>query len=176
MRRTFSFLLWGITIERGKKEILDNLKTLYYISESFRGRRGRDHIVHCSWIYNYLCNQCLSPLTLSFRIPFRRGVFDTTLCDQVDQWLAAGRWFSPVSSINKTDRHDITEILLKVALKTIILTLTQKDFILFLSLIIISVKDNVRQIQRKCNRETTIFSSVKQRRFKIWKTNMLAIN
>jgi len=32
------------------------------------------------------------------------------------------RWFSPdipVSSTNKTDRHDITEILLKVALKTI---------------------------------------------------------
>jgi len=28
-----------------------------------------------------------------------------------------------VSSINKTDRHDITEILLKVALKTIALTL-----------------------------------------------------
>ena len=31
-------------------------------------------------------------------------------------------WFSPVSSINKTDRHDITEILLKVALNTITLT------------------------------------------------------
>jgi hypothetical protein len=34
--------------------------------------------------------------------------------------LEAGRWFSPgtpVSSTNKTDRHDITEILLKVALK-----------------------------------------------------------
>jgi hypothetical protein len=34
----------------------------------------------------------------------------------------AGRWFSPdtlVSSTNKTDRHDITEILLKVALNTI---------------------------------------------------------
>jgi hypothetical protein len=33
-----------------------------------------------------------------------------------------GGWFSPgptVSSINKTDRHDITEILLKVALNTI---------------------------------------------------------
>ena len=29
-----------------------------------------------------------------------------------------GRWFSPVSSINKTD-HDITEILFKVALSTI---------------------------------------------------------
>jgi hypothetical protein len=33
-----------------------------------------------------------------------------------------GRWFSPgppVFSTNKTDRHDITEILLKVALNTI---------------------------------------------------------
>ena len=33
-----------------------------------------------------------------------------------------GRWFSPgplVSSTNKTDRHNITEILLKVALNTI---------------------------------------------------------
>ena len=33
-----------------------------------------------------------------------------------------GLWFSPgplVSSTNKTDRHDIIEILLKVALKTI---------------------------------------------------------
>jgi hypothetical protein len=35
---------------------------------------------------------------------------------------AAGRWFSPgppVSSTNKNDRNDITEILLKVALNTI---------------------------------------------------------
>jgi hypothetical protein len=30
-----------------------------------------------------------------------------------------GQWFSPVSSTNKTDRHDITEILLKVVLCTI---------------------------------------------------------
>jgi hypothetical protein len=33
-----------------------------------------------------------------------------------------GQWFSPgtsVSSTNKTDRHDIAEILLKVALNTI---------------------------------------------------------
>jgi len=29
---------------------------------------------------------------------------------------------TPVSSTNKTDRHNITEILLKVALNTIILT------------------------------------------------------
>ena len=73
-----------------------------------------------SWIYNYLCNPCLSPLMLWVRISIRaRG---TTLCDKVCQWLATGWWFSPgppVSSTNKTDRHDITEILLKVTLNTI---------------------------------------------------------
>ena len=31
----------------------------------------------------------------------------------------AGQWFFPVSSTNKTDCHDITEILLKVILNTI---------------------------------------------------------
>jgi hypothetical protein len=53
-----------------------------------------------------------------------RGVLDTTLCDKVSQWLTASRWFSPgtpVFSTNKTDRHDINEILLKVALNTIAL-------------------------------------------------------
>jgi hypothetical protein len=40
--------------------------------------------------------------------------------DKVDQLLAHGRWFSPdtpASSTTKTCRHDIVEILLKVALK-----------------------------------------------------------
>jgi hypothetical protein len=46
-------------------------------------------------------------------------VLDTTLCDKVCQLLVAGWWFSPVSSTNKTEWHDITEILLKVALDTI---------------------------------------------------------
>jgi hypothetical protein len=78
---------------------------------------------HGSWIYNYLCNQCILPLPLRVRIPLRRGVLDTTPCDKVCQWVAAGRWFSPVSFSNKTDRHDIGEILLKVALNTIKLNL-----------------------------------------------------
>jgi hypothetical protein len=46
----------------------------------------------------------------------------TTLCEKVVQLLATGQWFSPgapISSTNRTDRHDITEILLKVALSTI---------------------------------------------------------
>jgi len=57
-------------------------------------------------------------LMLWVRIQLRRRVLDTTLCDKVCHWLASGRWFTPgtpVSSTNKTDRHDITEILLKVA-------------------------------------------------------------
>jgi hypothetical protein len=43
------------------------------------------------------------------------------LSDKVCQWLVTGLWFSqstPVSSINKTDRHDIIDILLKVVLNT----------------------------------------------------------
>ena len=80
-----------------------------------------------SWIYNYLwlCNQCPSPLKLWVRILFRQGVLDTTVCDQVCQRLATDRWFSPgtpVSTTNNTDRHNITEILLKVALNTITIT------------------------------------------------------
>jgi hypothetical protein len=68
------------------------------------------------WISNYLYNQCLSSLTLW------RGVPGTTLCDKVCQWLATGRWVSPgtpIPSTRKTDCHDITEILFKVAWNTI---------------------------------------------------------
>ena len=42
--------------------------------------------------------------------------------DKVYQLLAHGQWFSPstlASSTTKTGRHDIAEILLKVALNTI---------------------------------------------------------
>jgi hypothetical protein len=34
------------------------------------------------WHHDYLCNQCLSPLTLRVRIPLRQGVLDTPLCDK----------------------------------------------------------------------------------------------
>jgi hypothetical protein len=44
----------------------------------------------------------------------------TAACDKAYQLLSNGRWFSPgtpASSTTKTGRHDIAEILLKVALK-----------------------------------------------------------
>jgi hypothetical protein len=54
-------------------------------------------------------------------------VLDATLCDKVCHVLPTGRrfsWRTPVSTTIKTDRHDITEILLRVALNTITQTLT----------------------------------------------------
>jgi hypothetical protein len=44
--------------------------------------------------------------------------------------------FSAVSATNKTDRHDITEILLKVVLNTINLTLTR--------LLLVEINDLIR--------------------------------
>jgi hypothetical protein len=74
--------------------------------------------------------------TLWVRILLRRGVLDTPLCDKACQWLTAGRWFSPgtpFSSTNKTDRHDIAEILLKRALNTTTLTLLSLGIFWFFS-------------------------------------------
>jgi hypothetical protein len=84
--------------------------------------------VICRPILKYVYQStCVSnyALMLGVWIPLRRGVLDTALCDKVCQWLAAGQWFSPgslVSFTNKTDHHDITEILLKVEFNTITLT------------------------------------------------------
>ena len=53
------------------------------------------------------------PIATNGRISFRRGVLDIRLFDKSCQRLTAGRWFSlgtPVSSTNKTDRHDIGDI------------------------------------------------------------------
>ena len=73
-----------------------------------------------SWIYNYICNQCLLPLMLCVRISIKARC--TTLCDKVCQLFATDLCFFPGlpgSFNNKTDRHDNSEILLKVALNTI---------------------------------------------------------
>ena len=92
-----------------------------------------------SWVYNYLCKQCLSILKLWIRTPLRsqQGVLDTILCDKVCQWLVTGWWLSPgtlVCSTNKTDHHDIIDILLTVGLNT--LTLLQLGSFIILRFLI----------------------------------------
>jgi len=90
---------------------------------NMRGRHGRDHMVVgfttiCA-IGTYHYWSC------EFEPHSWRGVLDTTLCDKVCKWLARGLWFSPGTLVfftNKTDHHNIAEILLKVALNTITLT------------------------------------------------------
>ena len=66
---------------------------------------------------HHLMMSCFSSQIKSFfQIHFSILLVEKTVC----QWLAAGWWFSsdtPLSSANKTDLHDITEILLKVTLK-----------------------------------------------------------
>ena len=81
-----------------------------------RGRCGLGRMV-AGFTTTY-ANQCLSPLMLWVQISIR--VRFTTLCDKVCQWFSPGL---SVSSTNKTDRHNISEILLKVVLNTIKQTL-----------------------------------------------------
>jgi len=85
-----------------------------------RGRHSRDRMV-VGFTITYAIN-AYHHWCYVFEPRSWRAVLDTTVCDNVCQWLATGLWFSPgtsVSSINKTDCHNITEILLKVALNTI---------------------------------------------------------
>jgi hypothetical protein len=66
----------------------------------------------------------LSPIRRGFApgfVNYKKGCIRLAVeSDKVYQLLAHGRWFSPgtlTSSTIKTSRHDIAEILLKVALK-----------------------------------------------------------
>ena len=93
-------LYWGQFDRRFYLEILYFLNHVWFVINRLSWPWS-----YGSWIYNYLCTQCLSPLML-----------------WVCQWLATGRWFSLgplVSSTKKKNRHDVVEILLKVALNTI---------------------------------------------------------
>jgi hypothetical protein len=67
----------------------------------------------------------LSPIQCGFApsfVNYKKGCIRLAAAsDKVYQLLAEGRWFSPgtpASSTTKTGRHDIAEILLKVALNT----------------------------------------------------------
>jgi hypothetical protein len=66
-------------------------------------------------------DRCLSFCAFSFGHCVNSSTRLAAASDKVYQLLAHGRWFSPgtpASSTTKTDRHDIAEILLKMALNT----------------------------------------------------------
>jgi hypothetical protein len=94
--------------------------TVYWLGDFGVGSSCRDRMVvgftttyAISAYYHWCCE---------FKSRSGRGVQLYSLYAKFCQWLATGRWFSPgppVSSINKTERHDIAEILLKVTLNTI---------------------------------------------------------
>jgi hypothetical protein len=68
-------------------------------------------------------------------VNYKKGCTRLTVAsDKVYQLLVHGRWFSPgapASSTTKTGRHDIAEILLKVALNTKIQIQIQNSVIFF---------------------------------------------
>ena len=77
----------------------------------FGGRRGCGRMV-----VGYTTTYAISA---EFEPRSWRGVLNTKLCDDC-QWFSPG---PPFSSSNETDRCNITEILLKVALNTLTLTM-----------------------------------------------------
>ena len=73
----------------------------------------------CKWA-NHLSFLAMCPWTVLYCS--LQQMDKTTSTSSVCQWPSTDRWFSPdtpISSTNKTDRHDITEILLQLALNTI---------------------------------------------------------
>jgi hypothetical protein len=73
-------------------------------------------------IFSLIFHPIWRGLTPSF-VNYKKGCTQLAAAsDKVYQLLAHGQWFSPgtpASSTTKTGRHDIAEILLKVALNTI---------------------------------------------------------
>ena len=83
-----------VTARRGHDRMVGGFTTTYAISAYHHW---------WSWVRNSIRARC------------------TTWWDEVCQWLATDRWFSPgpsVSSTNKTDRHDIAEMLLNTIKQT----------------------------------------------------------
>jgi hypothetical protein len=86
-----------------------------------------------SWINNYPWNQCLSPLKVWDQIPIMARCTRYNIMWKVCRKLAVGRWFSTVthvSATNKSNCHDITEILLKVALNTTHPRITMEEILI----------------------------------------------
>jgi hypothetical protein len=94
-----------------------NMDVSKFDSNPLRNRRGRDRMV-----IGFTTMQSV-PITIIV-VSSNRTQNRCTRYNIMWYSLSAGRWFSPgiPVSTNKTDRHDITDILLKVALNPITIT------------------------------------------------------
>jgi hypothetical protein len=100
----------GLTLKREILNIFVRFKCFYKWYKKYSGI-----------LNNYLCNKCLSPLKLWVQLP------PMVRCTRYNIiWLSLSVTFCgflpgiPMSSTNKTEWHDITVILLKLALNNII--------------------------------------------------------
>ena len=82
------------------------------------GSRGRLHSNNTKSIVLYNIRLHIPCSYFTFSLGFFHFLLLAVASDKAYQLLAHGRWFSPASSTTKTGRHDIAEILLKVALST----------------------------------------------------------
>jgi hypothetical protein len=93
-----------------KQQVSNTSVTLTFIDISICPQciSKSEAVVVVIWIYNYLCNKCLSLLMLWIRILLRRGVLDTTLRDKVvsDLRQVGGflqvLWFPPPIKLTAT--------------------------------------------------------------------------
>ena len=136
--------LWCLETNRVWRQ---GLSTMWYISTGFNQWWGRGNSDWCriprilwvegsTWLWSHSWKDLQLPMQ---SVPITTKVASSnlaqarwTLCDKVCQWLEKGLWFTLstlVSSTNKTHRHDITEILLKVELNTKTLTPLHGDWL-----------------------------------------------
>jgi hypothetical protein len=74
---------------------------------------------HFFLLFNNFTFNNISVILWSSVLLVAKPKYNFILCDNVCQWLAAGQWFSQGTfgfATNKTELHNITEILLKVKL------------------------------------------------------------
>ena len=111
-----------------------------------------------SWIYNYLCNQCLSSLNLWVWILLM--VRCTQFVSDLRQIVVFSRHSGFLHQLNWSPRY-IIEILLKVALSTITLTLYFMDYFYYYlnSLLYTEVKKTWPQNDNQNNQTFSVIFS-----------------
>jgi hypothetical protein len=120
-RWVYDELFWSFQFEVSSNTFyfIDNVPCILFLSSNvkrLRGRRGRDG----SWIYNCLCNQCLSPLMVWVRISNRASVqhyvikfvmfyrkwghiFDTLMKTYVTSWMFQNRKIEFLDKVASVD-------------------------------------------------------------------------